>query len=351
MLQARGLGDAIISTSLVGSIHESWNDAVVDVWASREVAALFGSHPFVHRCYVEPLPIIKRHRFSIRSVLEFIRTTRKLRKNRYDLCVNCIGDARENVLTALVNAKESATVVWEKPHPFVNLIRPGLTSMIDHHLYLPKDCLNIYAIYKSIAEGLGCDRVLGPEWLTKNNDSHLDNSNQGSQRIGIHPLASEESREWPLDRWQYLVERIVGSGFEVLVFGAPAEREKLEGAFSQWAGDPRVSLITRDLMGFRAGLRTLTAFVGLDSFGIHAAYALGISSVMINGSNDSSIWAPPGTKVVGDGGGCEEYPCYNRPRCLGSSLQYRCVRSISVEEVWVALNAVLERARLREQLV
>jgi heptosyltransferase-3 len=75
--------------------------------------------------------------------------------------------------------------------------------------------------------------------------------------------------------------------------------------------------------------------IGLDSFSVHMAHRQGIRSVMLNAGNPPALWAIPaaGGTTLASSGGCPHYPCFNVPKCVGTSYQYACVRSLSVDQV------------------
>lgn len=341
IVQCRGLGDAVISTTVVNSIYESWHNVLIDIWASQSVAAVFKNHPSVNKCYIQHFPVIRRHRFTWSSINLFIFSIRQLRGRQYDLCLNLTGDIRENILTSLVGARETWTIEWSEDHPFRKAIYPALTSLLDHTENLHDK--NIYSAYQNLVTSMGCDQIAGPSLGGGKKRDFVASPTGGVQQVGIHPLAGNACREWPFQKWNRLLASILELGFDVVVFGAPAERERLIAEFGQWCSDTRVLIRTCDLDEFFDSLRSLVAFVGLDSFGIHAAYALGIPSVLINGGNDPETWAPPGAFVLGDGGGCKYYPCYNHPKCSGAEGEFVCVREVEVADVVAALETLVDR--------
>jgi heptosyltransferase-3 len=341
LLQCRGLGDAIISTLLINSIHSSWSDSVIDVWASPEVEPFYREHPLVNRCYIQSLPILRRHKLSFLAFPKFIPRLFKLRSNHYDICINAVGDFRENILTSLVNAKEKWSVRWEQGHPLAKVIHSGQYWLMDEKVFISRSCRNIYDIYARIAKELGCINICNTLIDYEADIDGLKRSGKSIGYIGIHPFASQACRKWQFEKWSELISLIVELGYKVIIFGAPSERRTMDQVFKQWRTDSRVSFITEELNTFFTSVKHLSGYIGLDSFGIHAAFALGIPSVMINGANDPSIWAPPGTRVIGNGGGCKYYPCYNKPKCVGTKEEFICIKSVTVNEVITGLKTQL----------
>lgn len=341
LLQSRGLGDAIISTSLINSLEKSFDYILVDVWVSKDIAPVFETLSKKRRCHILPLPVIKRQKIKITSFPKLVFQIYKLRKIKYDLCLNVVGDARENLLVSLVGANKTCSVVWAKSHPFRKHIWPGLSFVISENIEIPKNCLNIYSIYEYVAMHLGCSKLA----KTGSNDYDLccETADVARERkcIVIHPLAGNPSREWPFKKWNELIKMILRLDHDVVIVGELSRRDELEKEFIQWRDVQHVSIETPDIANFLKMLCEKSLLVGLDSFSIHAAHSLGVPVVMINGSNDPNIWGPPGVQVLGRGGGCKDYPCYNRPKCIGSEGEYACISTVSVSSVFEAVKNIL----------
>jgi ADP-heptose:LPS heptosyltransferase len=143
-----------------------------------------------------------------------------------------------------------------------------------------------------------------------------------------------------MERWRALVGLIREQGRPVLIFGAPAERERLAADFAGLLG-PQVRLATGGLDEFFAELCGLDAFVGLDSFGVHAAQAIGVPCLMLNGGMLAALVAPPDALLVDGGEGLPCHPCYNRPSCEASEQPYRCMRALPESRVMLGLRRLL----------
>jgi heptosyltransferase-3 len=97
--------------------------------------------------------------------------------------------------------------------------------------------------------------------------------------------------------------------------------------------DPGVEIVTGALGDFFRSLEGVRAFVGLDSFGVHAAHAIGTPAIMLNGANIATVWTPPGARVLSNAAPPACYPCMNRPTCLRDDHPYSCIREIPVSSV------------------
>ena len=126
------------------------------------------------------------------------------------------------------------------------------------------------------------------------------------------------------------------------MFGAPSDRERIDHIFEPVL--EQIEVVTIGFHSFLAAVSALDLIVGLDSLGVHAADRAGVSSVMLSGSNDPRMWAPPLSVSVGQSGGCRFYPCYNRPRCVDHADRYSCIRSVQVDQVLDAMKRNWDRS-------
>jgi heptosyltransferase-3 len=160
--------------------------------------------------------------------------------------------------------------------------------------------------------------------------------------VGVHPFASQASRQWLPTRWRELITRLQARGHRVLAFGAPSERGALlalvDGLLSADAA------VTVPMDDFFEAVGRLDLLVGLDSFSVHAAQSRGVPTVMIAGSNDHRLWQTPRGEVAWSTGGCPHHPCYNKPKCLETVSPYSCIRSVEVQQVFAHVEELLRRA-------
>jgi heptosyltransferase-3 len=134
------------------------------------------------------------------------------------------------------------------------------------------------------------------------------------ETIAIHPGSGSPRKNWPLERWIELCERLSPRlPAQLLIVGGETDAAGL-AALARF-GEIAQNLPLPALAGRLARCRL---FLGHDSGVSHLAAALGTPCLLLFGPTDPAIWAPPGEHVhiLRDGTA--------RP-------------SISVETVWTAL--------------
>ncbi len=107
--------------------------------------------------------------------------------------------------------------------------------------------------------------------------------------IAVHPGSGSPRKNWPLDRWRALLERIDAP---FLILGGEADEPALHALSS--CGEVFAS---RPLPEVAARLAACRGFIGHDSGISHLAAAVGTPCVLLFGPTDPAMWAPPGDHV------------------------------------------------------
>ncbi|MEJ8838817.1 glycosyltransferase family 9 protein [Ramlibacter sp. AN1133] len=174
--------------------------------------------------------------------------------------------------------------------------------------------------------------------------------------IVVHPWASGfryASREWPQARWTGLIERACALGFSVLVTGSPGDRARAAALVGACGTSLPVKSIAGEvsLLDLAAVLRSASAVVAVNTGVMHLAALLDAPLVALHGPTSRRRWGPVGPRSISLapplGCACEflnlgfEYP----------KGPVNCMDRISVEDVFAALNVLLQRCPvLREGL-
>lgn len=329
LLQCRNYGDAVIGTGMVEALGSCDPQVELHVLTRPWLGSLFATNPFVKCVHEAEFPMGTDKRFGIRAALCLARLVVQLRQQHFDVVIELTGDVREIVLSRLIAPKGNCGLLWKHGHLQRRIVRQRMETWVSMAVPIPPDELNIYSAIQRVAALLGAQATARPRLYDPTGKAY--GHHPVERAVGIHMLAGQRCREWPAERWRDLVKAIKKAGLDVVVFGAPADRERLEANL----GDvlERVELVTGSLHDFFRRLGRMRAFVGLDSFSIHAAYAVGVPSIMLNGASRAEIWCPPGTEFLDGGAGLSCHPCFNKPVCTSSDTPYQCIRAIPEAKV------------------
>lgn len=321
-LEARNFGDAIIKNTIISQYGAGHPDEQIDVWTKRQFMDIFSRNERIHKVYLAGFPIAGVKSWN---VIDLIKKIWALRRKRYDLAVDTVGDFRERFLLWLIHPKRLVSIEREEGSPFNRLIRRGLSFLIEP-VNVGREMVNIYDQLSFLLESLGVPREIGV--------LHDQQVLKDNKVVGIHPFASQVCRMWSWEKWNELYAGLLARGYGVCFFCSPKERQMLE-KYIKIHGDTRI--VAGSLQGFLKELQQVDLLVCLDSFAVHASCSLGVRSIMLNGANDFRIWQTPLTQVVTGTHDCKYWPCYNKPRCT----EYRCIRSIKSDDVIVLVCKLL----------
>lgn len=316
LLEARSLGDAVIKNGLIKQMCSVKHNYQVDVFTKEELKGVFTDNPHINHIYLGKFPI---NNYKSYDIITLFRMIFLLRKEKYDYCLDLMGDFREQLIVKMIAGDKAYSVKRSKAHPFCRLIHSLPVKL--NTIFIPDTIVNFY---KQCSYVLGCLEIQ-PSFFKMTN-------RKGLHRIGIHPMASQDCKMWTYEKWRILIGKLCKDGYEVVLFCSPAERVHVYEHFAVFDEIRTFSICAVDLQQFFHRLEKLDLLIGLDSFSIHAAYSLGLPNILLCGGNDYRLWETPSSKVVVHPTECKYWPCYNRPKCEGKD-KYKCIRSINPDEV------------------
>jgi heptosyltransferase III len=166
---------------------------------------------------------------------------------------------------------------------------------------------------------------------------------QGSTRIAVSAGSKAHSNDWGEANWKQLLGTLSASrpDLGLVLVGVTDEWELSERISNDWRG-PKLNLCGRTSPRVSAAVMShMAAFCGHDSGPMHLAAAVGTPCVAIfSARNKPGEWFPFGA---------QHRVIYHQTECFGCQLetciqhQKRCIMSITVPEVLMALDEALKR--------
>lgn len=332
ILQVRHLGDAVITTKLVEMLGLSNVANPLCIITRPQLARIFLHNPYVAEVKTVNFPVGTLAKFHFHDFLSLLGVGVDVRRNSSPFVVNTVGDVRENLFGWLIGRKKNhLTVKWGAGHPMRKQIRQASIGLASSHIHIPASETSIYRAMSLVAHYFGANCEAGTALYKPT--GYRFSQHLGARLIGIHPFASKVWREWSVDNWIELARELINAGYELCIFLPPQADESFKRIFVNACGKRNVKFSSGSLDNFFTELESCRLLIGLDSFSVHAANALGVDVVMLSGPNDPRVWAPPNAVVINGGPLCQFYPCYNKPRCFGSNEEFVCMNKISVSEV------------------
>lgn len=160
---------------------------------------------------------------------------------------------------------------------------------------------------------------------------------------GVNPGSALLGKRWPVERFAAVAEHLLAAGYAVAMVGAPQDGPLAQAILAQVKGtDPSrlVDLTGRTTFGqLGTALAQCRLFLGNDTGPMHLAVAVSTPVVAIFGPSKPAFYGPLSTaaSVLYHGEECNS--CRFRgglaARCVRD---YACVRAVTVEEVWGAVQ-------------
>ncbi|MCS7192384.1 MAG: glycosyltransferase family 9 protein [Armatimonadetes bacterium] len=330
IVRLSALGDTLMSTPIAQALRENFPNAFIG-WVVE-------SH-----CYqiVEGNPYIDRIHILDENLTGFFKVITEVRKEGYRFALDPQGLLKSAIIPWLagipfrigfVNAREGAARFYNhllpapEPQPFVSDRNLQMLQMV----------------------GINADpnrhRMFFP--LTEQNRQNalerLKLLDLKPKSFAIFaPATTRPQKHWLEERWSRLAERIwFDLNLPALLLASKSERPLLE-RISQRSQVSLPIICDLSLKEAVAVIEQAKLLVGLDSFLIHAALAVGTPVIALFGPNDPYRFRnEAGILVIEHDLPCR--PCRRRPTCGGA---FTCMAMITVDEVVAAIEKTLSNSR------
>lgn len=255
------IGDAIISTSLIAYLTDTYPQATFTIAGGPGATPLFEAFPKLDRVITIHKRPWKKHWPALWW---------NVRKERWDIVV----DLRGGALSFLLRARKR--FIFSRPDKSKSKAEQ-LAAMLklDH---VPPTRLWSSAQAKKKAD----------ELLPKNKEIIL-----------IAPKTASAAKDWPIERFAELVQRIVAETRVFVVLASAAQKESVQLLMKAVPEKYILDLSGKtDLNTAYAVMERAQLFIGNDSGLLHMAAASGIKCIGIYGPSNDKVYAPRGPHVT-----------------------------------------------------
>ena len=334
------VGDAVMSLPALEALRARFPRAEIVLLSKPWVSELYWHHPAVNR------QIIYKPKGEHRGPLGFQRLVRELRAERFDAAL------------LFQNAFQAAWMAWLAGIPLrIGYARDGRSLLLHDAIEPPPPAAYGHQVYYYLQLLFRAGIIAKPQpveeirlhlseaeatWASRK----IDALGLGGPRflVGLAPGAAfGPAKRWLPERFGGLADRLIGAlNADVLIFGSATERplaEKIAGTMKHTPAIAAGETSLRQLLALMARCRLM---VVNDSGPMHLAAALGVPLVAIFGSTDERATGPLGAQVRVVKRGVECSPC-GRREC---PIDFRCMRDLSVEEVYRATLEAVKRWNL-----
>lgn len=262
-ITATRIGDAVLSTGVLGALHDRFPEARFTIAAGPAAAPLFAEMPRLDRLIVLRKGPLARHWW--RLWLQTVTTPWSL-----------IVDFRRSAMRYLLFSRRRLVIGPD---------RPGVHKLVQAAAMLGLE-----------------DAPPRPRlWLGQ---QHMRDAARlipsGAPVLALGPTANWPGKQWPAERFVALTEMLTGPGgmmpgARVAVFAGPDERATAEQVIARIPADRLIDLAgTVDLLTAYACLSRCRLYVGNDSGLMHLAAASGVPTLGLFGPSKDEHYAPWG---------------------------------------------------------
>ena len=298
LIQLDHLGDAMLTTPMLGALRWHYPDAEIEVLASESCAEVFQRHADVKQVWV-----CRRNRLS-RSVRTgwmgaMLYWGLKLRRQKYDLAFDVRGELPHALLMWLSGAKRR--IGWAAGGGGF-LLSDSVAYLPGRHETDSRMALLECADIPTNQYPGGQTPVFEPSWSAMHRMATRVHSFTWKEEVlfVLHIGAGSAAKRWPVPNWRELVRRLRSEyKARVILVGSHDDQEQAK-RITRWAENARVVNWTGQttLEELAALVRMSDVFIGCDSGPAHVAAAGGTPSVVLfSGTNDAEQWRPWGPHV------------------------------------------------------
>jgi len=259
------IGDAVLSSGVLGWMLARWPDARLTVAAGPAAAAFYADVPRLDEIVVLDK---KRGGYWRRFWWKTV--------GRY---WTAVGDTRRSAVTWLVPA--GRRFIMGSP-------RAGMHKVVQATAMVRAAAPLEPRVWLGARQRQAAQDLIGP----------------GAPVLALAPTANWGGKQWPAERFVALAERLTGAagpiaGARIAVFAGPGERPAALPVLESVPAARRIDLAGKlDLMTSAACLERADFFIGNDSGLMHMAAALGVPTLGLFGPSREEHYGPWGPRAL-----------------------------------------------------
>lgn len=189
IIQTAFLGDTILATSLIESLHAAYPNAKIDFVLRKGNEAIYQNHPYLNKIFVW-----NKHK-KYKSLLHIIK---QLRKKRYDLLINCQRFTNTGIISFLAKAKHK-TGFKKNPLSFC------YTEKYNHQYNNTHEIERNFQLIKKHVN----TAIKKPKLYPSNNDiKEIANLKINKPYITISPASVWFTKQFPKNKWIDFINQV-----------------------------------------------------------------------------------------------------------------------------------------------
>ena len=206
VIQTAFIGDVVLATALLESLHQQYPQAAIDVVVRQGNEPLFNEHPFINEL------IVWNKKES--KYLHWLSILKKIRAKKFDVLINVQRFAATGLWTILSSA--NTTIGFDK-NPFSFLF----THKVKHDV----SAGDVHEINRNLklTEPLGALQLCMPKLYPTKSDFDKVKQYQAEKYITIAPASVWFTKQFPLTAWVSFINELKFEG-PIYILGGPGDK-------------------------------------------------------------------------------------------------------------------------------
>lgn len=319
------LGDTVMATSFLNSLHEQYPDASVDVVIQKPIADLYRFLPHVHDYYA----FSRKEHKGVSGLYRFGKMIGK--KKKYDLYFSLPISFSAALIGFFSGSRVRVGFKWE-----------ARSFLLTHSYKMKKRLHTVKQLVYLLSKYVGKDLEPGPVHLIipEENSRTLPEG----RNLLFNVNSGAQARRVPVGKAVSIVEDVLKRyDFNVILIGGPGEVQYVKQIEDGIKDKSRVVNLTgkTDMQALAGLIKDADFMISADSGNAHLANALGLKVVVLWGGcgreEETSPYIRKGLKILKKDLPCA--PCWPSENCkFGDPL---CLLGLENHTILVALNELI----------
>lgn len=332
----RFIGDVVLTTPVIRALKQHYPEAEIYYLAEAGPAAVLAHNPHLEEVIVLPDELLPGRAVLTRCG-EQLRFLRALRKRRFDLAIDLLGNPRSALLTLATGARYRVGYdVRGRGRAYnVKIRRSASLRVVDAYL----DAVRTIGVPaeddRTEVHFSTEDAKWADAWL-------VERGIDGTRPIAaLNPGASWPAKTWSAERFAELARGMIEElNVTLLLVAGPGQRGTAAG-LNALSGHACPVVETDSLTRLAALIRRCDLYVANDCGPMHIAVAAGTSTIGLFGPSRPEIWFPYPNAAGHVALRAETDTCCGRDYCIRPT---PCIESISPRNVLETAASVLGRS-------
>jgi len=189
IIQTASIGDVILATSVVETLNLQLKDVKIDILVKEQNAELFSNHPHINQIIT-----FNREKSKFKEILRLVK---KVRKEKYDICINIQRFFTSGLIAVLSSAK---TTVGFNKNPLSFLFTYSIPHYFDGRHEIDRNF--------ELLKFLNLSKVELPKLYPSHSEIESTMNLKQQKYICIAPASLWFTKQFPLKKWADFINNI-----------------------------------------------------------------------------------------------------------------------------------------------